>query len=278
MKNNYAQTYATNRLSLCKIIYKVISNSNTIKPYKMISETLALHYNGLSHCPICNKKYNDKFMKTGKNYPVITEKQIIGGGERYTRCPICQSNERQRLTYLFLSNIFRTNNSKRLKVIHIAPEKCLSSYLSKLDNIEYIKGDLFCSGYKYPADVINLDLMNLALETNSVDVFICNHVLEHVQDDIRCMREIYRVLKPGGIAVLQVPYSLNTEHTIRDKVSSNNERIAKYGQRDHVRLFGMDYPNLLESVGFKVYPYKPDKNTTVYLHLNPNETLWTVQK
>lgn len=123
-----------------------------------------------------------------------------------------------------------------------------------------------------------MDIMQLTLEDNTIDLFICNHVLEHVKNDIVAMKEIYRVLKPGGYAVLQVPYSLNTEVTENDPLSSPKEHMNKYGQRDHVRLCGMDYPHRLESVGFEVHPFIPSDETKEKLKLNHNEVLWTVKK
>lgn len=232
--------------------------------------------NKLYYCPIC-KTYSKEFLKTGKSYPVLKEKQIIGGGIRMSMCPVCKSIDRHRLTYLWLEKYFEEHNSQ-LNVVHIAPERPLVKYLSSLPNINYVRGDYFCPGYTYTKGTVHMDIMQLTLEDNSVDLFICNHVLEHVKDDIVAMKEIYRVLKHGGYAILQVPYSLNTEITENDPLSSPKERMNKYGQRDHVRLYGMDYPQRLKSIGFEVHTFIPSDKIKEKLKLNPNEVLWIVKK
>ena len=232
--------------------------------------------NKLYYCPIC-KTYSKEFLKTGKSYSVLKEKQIIGSGVRMSMCPTCKSVDRHRLTYLWLEKYFEEHKSQ-LNVIHIAPERPLVKYLSTLPNINYVRGDYFCPGYTYPKGTIYMNIMQLTLEDNSVDLIICNHVLEHVKDDIVAMKEIYRVLKSSGYAILQVPYSLNTEVTENDPLSSDKERINKYGQRDHVRLYGMDYQHRLESVGFEVHPFIPDVKIKEKLKLDSDEVLWVVKK
>lgn len=191
--------------------------------------------------------------------------------------PVCKSIDRHRLTYLWLEKYFEVHKSQ-LNVVHIAPERTLVKYLSSLQNINYVRGDYFCPGYTYTKGTVHMDIMQLTLEDNSVDLFICNHVLEHVKDDIVAMKEIYRVLKHGGYAILQVPYSLNTEITENDPLSSPKERMNRYGQRDHVRLYGMDYPQRLKSVGFEVHTFIPSDEIKEKLKLNLNEILWIVKK
>jgi ubiquinone/menaquinone biosynthesis C-methylase UbiE len=97
------------------------------------------------------------------------------------------------------------------------------------------------------------DLTALPLRDGACDVVICCHVLEHVPDDLRGMREIFRVLKPGGWAILQVPIALGQSETFEDwSITSSSQRERMFGQSDHVRLYGRDYRNRLEAAGFRV--------------------------
>ena len=97
----------------------------------------------------------------------------------------------------------------------------------------------------------------MSLEDQSYDFVICNHVLEHVSNDIKAIEEIYRILKKGGRAIIQVPISLKLEETLEQESNWSDEQREKYfGQHDHVRLHGRDFPFRLASVGFVVDTYK----------------------
>ena len=117
-----------------------------------------------------------------------------------------------------------------------------------MNNLNYTTADLFS-----PLADLRFDVQNIPLEDNSFDTILCNHVLEHVDDDLKAMSEMCRILKPGGLAIMQVPldpdYALTDEDiTITDPV----EREKRFRQYDHVRLYGQDYPNRLKAAGFKV--------------------------
>ncbi len=114
--------------------------------------------------------------------------------------------------------------------------------------MDYTTGDL-----ESPLADIHFDLHNIPFEDDLFDVVICNHVLEHVEDDRKCMREIYRILKKGGFAILQVPVDYTREHTFEDSsVTDPKERERLFWQVDHLRLYGRDYGQILRSVGFYV--------------------------
>ena len=167
------------------------------------------------------------------------------------------SLERHRLLWLYLNN--ETNFfSKTLKVLHIAPEQCFYNLFKNLKNINYTTFDL-----NSPLADIKGDICNLPFKENSFDFILCNHVLEHINDDKKAMKELYRVLNKNGTAILQVPINQKSSKTFEDSsIVDKKERIEKFGQYDHIRLYGLDYFKKLESFGFKVYPLKYSKEFT----------------
>lgn len=118
-----------------------------------------------------------------------------------------------------------------------------------LENLEYITGDI-----ESPLAKVKMDIHNIPFEENTFDIIFCNHVLEHVESDLRAMEEMKRVLKPGGWAILQVPffYPLNDETTEDPSITDPRERERRFGQDDHVRLYGEDYADRIRSTGFEV--------------------------
>ena len=167
------------------------------------------------------------------------------------------SLERHRLLWLYLNN--ETNFfSKTLKVLHIAPEQCFYNLFKNLKNINYTTFDL-----NSPLADIKGDICNLPFKENSFDFILCNHVLEHINDDNKAMKELYRVLNKNGTAILQVPINQKSSKTFEDSsIIDKKERIEKFGQYDHIRLYGLDYFKKLESFGFKVDPLKYSKEFT----------------
>jgi len=167
------------------------------------------------------------------------------------------SLERHRLLWLYLNN--ETNFfSKTLKVLHIAPEQCFYNLFKNLKNINYTTFDL-----NSPLADIKGDICNLPFKKNSFDFILCNHVLEHINDDRKAMKELYRVLNKNGTAILQVPINQKSSKTFEDSsIVDKKERIEKFGQYDHIRLYGLDYFKKLKSFGFKVDPLKYSKEFT----------------
>lgn len=229
------------------------------------------------HCPVCNS--NIKLWKPlGYDLPVITEKQIVGGGKRLAMCPVCDSSDRIRLLYLFLKN--RTNvYSKKINLLHVAPEPPLEYIFKQQKNIEYLTTDM------NPAMVMEqMDITNIQYPENSFDAIICNHVLEHIPDDHKAMTELFRVLKTGGWAILQVPFSKILDKTFEDPtITTEEDRERIFGQTDHVRIYGQDYADRLKMAGFEVEEYKWIDDTHLNnpdnrLGLNEDEVVYYCKK
>jgi SAM-dependent methyltransferase len=158
------------------------------------------------------------------------------------QCPNCLSLERHLLIWLYLKE--KTNFfSAKLKVLHIAPEPCFMKRFEKQHGEGYITADI-----ESPLAKVKRDIHQIPFGENHFDAVLCNHVLEHVQDDIKAMSEIRRVLKPGGWTILQVPFfSPVPDVTFEDNsITDPREREKIFGQDDHVRMFGKDYSKRIE--------------------------------
>jgi len=168
-----------------------------------------------------------------------------------------------------------------LRVLHVAPEFCLISRFTKLQNLDYVTVDLSSR-----LALVKMDLRNLGFSDSSFDCVICCHVLEHVPEDRIAIRELFRVLNPGGYAIIQSPIDLTCESTSEDPSLDPAERSRLFGQADHVRIYGRDYSGRLESAGFivKVDAYAKALGTStiekfrlsederIYFCVKPNQT------
>ncbi|EOZ93753.1 glycosyl transferase, group 2 family protein [Indibacter alkaliphilus LW1] len=229
-------------------------------------------------CPFCGYK-SSKLGTFGFDLPVILEKEIVGSGLRRCRCYKCNAIDRERLIYAYLEYESRFFMEKsEITTLHVSPEKHLSTYLSKQNLKEYIKGDLFVGRYSYPEDVVNMDITEIPYPDNYFDLIICNHVLEHITNDHQAMTELYRVLKPSGIAILQVPISLQLQHTYEDElVIDPKDREREFGQYDHVRIYAQDYADRLVAAGFQINEFSLSSKYPK-LGLNPKEKLFIGNK
>ncbi len=162
-------------------------------------------------------------------------------------CPRCGSLERHRLLWLYLqqkTNLFRD----KLRVLHFAPEKIFQDALRTLPNLDYVSADLYS-----PLAMVKMDITDITFPDDSFDVILCSHVLEHIPDDRKAMAELYRVLKPGGWAILQVPIDPKLDTTYEDpSIVTPEERKRHFGQDDHVRWYGRDYGDRLKQAGFNL--------------------------
>ena len=193
----------------------------------------------------------------------------------YARCPRCRALERHRLAWWFLqghTDLFDRN----LRVLHVAPEPPLARCLRTVAGLDYLTADIDPSR----ADV-QMDIMNIQYPDSFFDVVLCSHVLEHVLDAGTAMRELHRVLAPTGFALLDAPTDPEREHTYEDwSITSDEGRRRAFGQWDHVRLFGRDYPDLLRSAGFhvEVDPYPPNQNDSKEFGLREEDHIYYCTK
>ena len=172
------------------------------------------------------------------------------------------------------TNFFQDN----LKFLHIAPEFCFIKLFKNMDNLEYITGDLIS-----PWADVKMDVHDIPFEENSFDVVICNHVLEHVEDDNQVMSEFYRVMKKGGWGIFQVPINTKNKITLEDKnITDAKERERLYWQADHLRLYGLDYSARLKNAGFSViesnFINELDPKLVVRYALPANEIIYFCKK
>lgn len=171
---------------------------------------------------------------------------MIGSDVDHFSCPHCLSHDRERHLWLYLQASGFSDALSALRVLHMAPETNLAQRIAAQNPRRYVKGDL-CPAV---ASVQRINLVAIPFDDSSFDLVIANHVLEHVDDDLAALREITRVLAPGGHAILQTPYAALLETTWSDRgVHTPEARLQAFGQEDHVRLFGRDIFRRFASAG-----------------------------
>lgn len=219
-----------------KIILNIIPRPILIRASYFIKPFLVFFLKGDTFTdPIDNKSF-----KTFLPYGYANQRANV-------LSPSTFSLERHRLLWLYLQNETNFFNDS-LKVLHFAPEQAFYKKFKNQPNLDYTTTDL-----NSPLADVKADICNLPFENNMFDVILCNHVLEHIPNDTLAMQELYRILKPGGFAILQIPQDLNREHTFEDNtIIDKKERTKIFGQYDHVRIYGRDYFNKLRSIGFTV--------------------------
>lgn len=208
--------------------------------------TLSLWFSKIAPIIYKGNKYTDPI--SGKSYRKFLPYGYSGRAKRKNvLCPGSLSLERHRLLWLYLQN--KTNFfTAPLKMLHIAPEQCFYKLFRKQVNLDYTTADL-----NSPIADVKMDLHKAPFPDNTFDVIFCNHVLEHVDDDAQCMRELYRIMKPGGWGIFQVPQDTTREKTYEDKsIVTPEAREEHFWQKDHVRLYGLDYKDRLAAAGFNV--------------------------
>jgi SAM-dependent methyltransferase len=194
------------------------------------SLTWRIHAGDSFACPCCEKTFGH-FVRYDQDL----------------QCPHCGSLGRHRLTWLYVSR-WTDLGERRGRLLHVAPERGLMRRFRAVPQLDYLTADLDSA----LAD-LRLDIADIPFANASVDAIICSHVLEHVEDDRKALHELFRVLRPGGWAILLAPVDAAIAVTIEDRtVTSAAERERLYGQYDHCRRYGLDYPERLSEPGFIV--------------------------
>jgi SAM-dependent methyltransferase len=217
------------------------------------------------YCPVCDHSFS-KFLPYGRLQP-----------RENALCPSCLSLERHRLMHLFLKNETDFYKSKP-RVLHVAPEYCFIDRFEKYLGENYITADI-----ESPLAKVKMDLHDIPFADDSFDVVFCNHVLEHVKDDVRCMQEIRRVLKPKGFALCQSPQRYDLETTYADaSITNPKEREIHFLQDDHLRIYGRDFGKQLENSGFTVIPFnlisKLGEKESIRMALPQEEIIYQCKK
>lgn len=184
------------------------------------------------YCPVCEKSFRKFYEFGAKPRP-------------NAMCPGCGSLERHRLLWVAFCNLQDKGLIQRGgRLLHVAPEPCLTEKFRQ--KYDYLSIDL--DGERA---MMAMDITAMTFEDESFDAIVCNHVLEHIPDDKKAMKELYRVLKPRGWASIQVP--IKGDITQEDlAITDAKERLRLYGQEDHVRYYGRDFTNRLKKAGFNV--------------------------
>lgn len=164
------------------------------------------------------------------------------------KCVNCLAVERHRLMWLYLRE--RTDLMTRpQRVLHFAPETGIEARLRLIPTLEYQSADL-----EPGRAMIQADITDTGLPDRSYDAIICSDVLEHVPDDAAALRELLRLLRPNGWAYLRTPIDVNRATTYEDwSITSRAGRLAAFGQEDHVRFYGRDFPARVRSAGFELF-------------------------
>lgn len=194
-----------------------------------------------NYCNLCNRYF-------------VTFSDAGEPPRRAVRCPDCNSLERHRLEWEYMSKETEVFTRKGLKLLHIAPEITFYNKFSTLKNLDYTGIDI---------DPAHLGLENLNVSVgdarkmkfkdNTFDVIVCNHVLEHIIEDVKAMKEIRRVLKKDGIAIIDVPIDFARAKTYEDaSIVKPQARLKAFGQDDHVRIYGTDFYDRMEKAGLHV--------------------------
>jgi len=203
-------------------------------------------------CYVCNERFDHFYSARGGSAAIpafLLAVGVIGSDMDNFSCPYCQSFDRERHLCMYFDQLGLWDTIRKGAVLHIAPEGRLREAITRLKPREYVQGDISPMN----PEVQRIDVTAINYPDEHFDTIICNHVLEHVPDDRRAMKELHRVLKRGGWAVMQVPFSTLLAHSFEDpNINSDALRNTFYGQEDHVRLYGQDLFERLREAGFGV--------------------------
>ena len=238
-------------------------------------------------CPVCESKINH-FQMLDKGYLNELDKQgFIYSPFHFETlnifdylCPVCKASDRERLYAMYLKKNLNTNLVENyVKLLEFAPSKALKKFIARHTQLEYKTADLYLTPVDYQVDISNMPV----LAENSFDIILCSHVLEHVPNDRQALKELHRILKPQGWAIIMVPIMLDISEDLEHNRSlTAEERWKYYAQDDHIRLYSR--PGFLQKLvdaGFKVKMldrtfFEADEFTRNGIH--PRSVLYVVEK
>lgn len=234
-------------------------------------------------CYVCKNTF-DHFKKYGDGSRNINEfikaVQFVGSDVDNFGCMYCGSMDRERHLFMFFDELKVWEQLKNASILHFAPERCLSKKIKTMASGQYIMADL----YPNNTNIQKIDVCNIPYNDNTFDFIICNHVLEHVKDYNHGIREIFRVLKHSGTAILQTPYStLFDHHFWEESINTDELRAFFYGEVNHLRLFSRaQLFTEIEEAGFILKTIKSESlfnfNVSKYFGVNNQEELIRVIK
>jgi hypothetical protein len=211
----------------------------------------------IRECPVCD--YRGRFLS------------LEHGRRLDSRCPRCGSRERHRLAHLFLTEGGQWKLHGQ-RILHFAPERYMRTLME--GNELYHTADLYQSSAQH-----RIDATAIPFDSRSFDVIIAHHLLEHVLDDRRALSEFFRVLRPGGYALLTVPQNHSLEETDEDEtVQEPMQRFWRFGAFDHRRLYGRDFPDRVGQAGFEVSQYRRAPMDNLRYGLQRDEILFVARK
>ena len=235
------------------------------------------------NCNICGNNFKEflKYHGGNKRIPEFRKRlKLVDSDRDNFGCPFCYSFDRERHLFLYFDKLNIWEKLSNSRVLHFAPEKNLHQKIEGLEPVKYVMADYAPKSEK----VQKLDATNISYADNSFDFIICNHVLEHIPDYRRAMQEIYRVLAPNGVAILQTPYSKILSSNFEDEnLKTEEQRLFFYGEKDHYRIFSeFEFCEDLKEVGFtlNIVNHKRvfSENVSFYYGVNRNEDLIRVVK
>lgn len=234
-------------------------------------------------CNVCGNTFNS-FTKYGRGTKYLStymkNLDMVGSDIDNFGCPYCSAHDRERHLYMFFDEINLWEKVPQSKILHFAPEKNLVEKIKLLNPIQHIRADF----YPKQENIEKIDATDIPYDNNTFDLLLCNHVLEHIPNYFKAMEEIYRVLKPNGIAILQTPYSkLLSQNLEEENINTDEQRRFFYGENDHYRVFSeKQFFEDLKKAGFNLEIIRNadffDENTSFYYGINAKEDLVQVVK
>ena len=220
------------------MFYLKHQNNNLTESIDYIKKLLVKNMDKTNFCPFCGE------ISSFDSFGIVPREKV--------KCPNCGSLERHRLVYLIFKRKFSYLFEKNIKLLHFAPEYIFYKLFEKQKNIDYYPVDFCPENFNYVNIRYKVDIQDINFDDCTFDLIYVSHVLEHIPDDIKAMKELYRVLKVGGSCIVMVPL-FNMHKTFEnDEYDTPELRLKYFGQEDHLRKYGQDIEDRLISVGFDV--------------------------